>query len=94
MTTLQERVDEALSLLFRHVRGAPTVHFGDSRGRSSSIRESVHRLPADELERQFRIIEAMARHVPHTMIPRDRRRDLYDVGHEIRMEYWDRCRKG
>lgn len=88
----REQISEALDLLLRHTRHAPPVHFGDSRERSSSIRASVHRLTTEELIRQFRINEYIARHVPVDWIPREKRRDLYDVGHEIRREFRDRPR--
>jgi hypothetical protein len=88
----QDQVDQAVSLLLRHARGAPTAHFGDTRERSSHIRRSVHRLDEPELRRQFQIMDILARSVPTGMIPREKRHDLYDVTHELRSEYWDRTK--
>lgn len=93
MKITQDHVDQALALVLRHARGAPTPHFGDTRGRSASIRRSVVRLSSAELERQFKIIEILARCVPDSMIPKEKRSDLYNVGHEIRNEYWDAVRQ-
>lgn len=87
----QAQVDQALDLLLRHVRFARSTGFiGDNRERSSDIRRSVHRLDDTEVRRQYQLCQVLARFVPNTMIPRDKRNDLYDVGHALRGEYWDR----
>jgi hypothetical protein len=93
VTITQEQVDEAVDLLLRHVHGARSRGFiGDNRERSADIRRSVHRLDDPELQRRYQISHALARSVPDTMIPRDKRADLYDVSHELRAEYWDRVK--
>lgn len=86
----QEQVDQAVSLLLRHVHGAPSVHFGDTRDRSDSIRRSVHRLDEAELRRRYQIYLALGRLEIMNVLPRGQKRDLYDVGHELRAEITDR----
>lgn len=87
----QDLVDEAVATLLRHVRGAPGVHFGDSRERSASISQSVHRLSDADLRWQYKIYKALASDRYSRLIPRDKRTDVYDVGHEFWHE--DRYRK-
>lgn len=84
----QDQVDQALDLLLRHTRHARSNGFiGDNRERSADILRSVGRLDDDEVTRQYKICQALARYVPTAMIPREKRTDLYDVGHELHREW-------
>jgi hypothetical protein len=91
ITVTQGQVDRALERLLKHVAHARSTGFiGDDRERSSDIRRSVHRLDDAEIRHLYQLIYVIGRWVPHTMIPREKRKDLYDVSHAIRGEYWDR----
>lgn len=81
--TDRELVDEAVAMLVRHVRGAPTPHFGDTRERSASISRSVHRLSDEKLTWEYKVYRALSSDRYSDLIPRDKKSDVYDVGHEL-----------
>jgi len=83
----REQFDQALDLLLRHTRGAPTAHFGDSRERTGYIAGRVHRLTDAELGRQMSVYRGMCHYEDHMRgVDRSAKTDLYDVAHALRGE--------
>lgn len=83
----REQFDRAIDLLLRHVKGAPTAHFGDKRERTGYIAGRVHRLTDAELGRQMSIYRGLCHYEDHMRgIDRSAKTDLYDVAHELRAE--------
>jgi hypothetical protein len=83
-----EQMARALHIVLRHVSGAPKVHFGDTRDRSSYIRGRVHRVQhTSRLRLELGAIVYLCEHMP---ITREQKTDLYDVSHALRGEIADR----
>lgn len=84
----EEQMREALRIVLRHTKSAPTAHFGDTRERSAEIRRSVHRVQhTSRLRLELGAITYLCENMT---LSREERTKLYEVSHALRGEIADR----
>lgn len=79
-----EQKREGLRILFRHLKGAPTSHFGDTRERSQYIRGMVHRV---QYVSRLKLELGAAVYLGENMtLTREEKTKLFEVSHALRGE--------
>jgi hypothetical protein len=82
---------EALRIVLRHATGAPEVHFGDRRERSSFIRAQVCRV--QHTARLRAELGAVTYLCENMRLSREEKTQLFDISHALRGEIAERRQK-